>query len=488
MFFILILLLSRFTVLKVYPQMQKNYLETFTDKDYSLKIVLPNIEKAIFSEENKRDSYQFNITLAELPKTNTFLIPLETIGLQFYYQPPLNEELNPKDYAYINATHALNDKGEVIIYRADPGSYAVYKDKVGVGETGKLYHISVPVCYDAKGDSTRAILHITKNLLQITVNAEWLAKAAYPVVIDPTFGYTSIGGTADNGVYKNYCYVCQFTNNAGAGTVTKITGYVGGAWGGANADVNAVIYNDNAGTTNNLLASSVTTDLPATAAWVDFTVSAIVSDSTIYYLGLAVANIADAKGYYDSGAANQWRRSNAGYPAPNPFTGPSQTAARIYSFYATIEAAANPESVSLELNDPADTATVTEFAQIMNYTPTLIGSDSFHNATLYVNNTGVISNQTVIQNATINSLGYTFSSNGTYLWDVLLYNSTHSVWAINGNFTLTVAVYEPDPTPTPTSSPSGELEDEDTGFLIAAVIISVVLAATVCLILFRKVD
>lgn len=102
--------------------------------------------------------------------------------------------------------------------------------------------------------------------------------------------------------------------------------------------------------------------------------------------------------------------------------------------------AGEDESVSLVLNAPADDAEVNEFSQIMNYTPVLYGSDKFYNATLYVNNTAVAYNATALVNNTLNSISYTFSSNGTFVWDVLVWNSTHGVFSSNGNWTVVVSV------------------------------------------------
>lgn len=112
------------------------------------------------------------------------------------------------------------------------------------------------------------------------------------------------------------------------------------------------------------------------------------------------------------------------------------------------------ESISIELNAPLNGSTVSAYACNFNYTPTLLGSDSFQNASLIVNGSLVASNQTALVNATVNTISYTLPSNGTYLWNVQVFNSTVSVFA-SENFTLTVGVYvPPEPTPSPTVSPS----------------------------------
>ncbi len=74
------------------------------------------------------------------------------------------------------------------------GSYAVYKKETLVGEgTGKLCHIHRPLIIDARGRKIWGELSVAKNELHITMPEQWLAQAAYPVVIDPVIGTTTVG-------------------------------------------------------------------------------------------------------------------------------------------------------------------------------------------------------------------------------------------------------------------------------------------------------
>ena len=74
------------------------------------------------------------------------------------------------------------------------GSYAVYKKETLIGEgTGKLCHIHRPEIIDARGRRCWGELSIVGNSLCITIPEQWLAEAAYPVVVDPTVGTTTIG-------------------------------------------------------------------------------------------------------------------------------------------------------------------------------------------------------------------------------------------------------------------------------------------------------
>jgi hypothetical protein len=74
------------------------------------------------------------------------------------------------------------------------GSYAVYKKETFIGEgTGKLCHIHRPEIIDAQGRRCWGDLFITGNRLCVVIPEPWLAAAAYPVIVDPIIGLSSLG-------------------------------------------------------------------------------------------------------------------------------------------------------------------------------------------------------------------------------------------------------------------------------------------------------
>jgi hypothetical protein len=85
------------------------------------------------------------------------------------------------------------------------GSYAVYhktkRDHV-IGQTnyatGKAFHIYRPKVWDADGNEIWAELSYADGTLSVTVPQSFLDSAVYPVRVDPTFGYTSLGATGNN--------------------------------------------------------------------------------------------------------------------------------------------------------------------------------------------------------------------------------------------------------------------------------------------------
>ncbi|MCW4024079.1 MAG: hypothetical protein NWF01_03475 [Candidatus Bathyarchaeota archaeon] len=104
------------------------------------------------------------------------------------------------------------------------------------------------------------------------------------------------------------------------------------------------------------------------------------------------------------------------------------------------------------LNQPVNLSTIHTYACNFVYTPTWQNADIV-SASLFVNGSLVQSNQSAVINGEANFFSYTFSENGTYVWNVQVSNGTHVVVA-NQNFVLTTSVDGSEPTPTPPPFPS----------------------------------
>src|SRR3990167_7285944 len=136
---------------------------------------------------------ELEILLKEKPDTNKFVFQIDGAeNLDFFYQPPL--------------TQADTDE---ISYRPDNvvGSYAVYhktKRDHRKGSTnyavGKFAHIYRPKAIDANGVGVWAELNYESGTLSVIVPQSFLDGAVYPVKVDPTFGYTSIGGSNSSNI------------------------------------------------------------------------------------------------------------------------------------------------------------------------------------------------------------------------------------------------------------------------------------------------
>lgn len=147
---------------------------------------------ARFYEKDTGDEdggFEFDVVLNSKPASNVLTWTIQHKELDFFYQPALTEQ---------EIAEGASRPENVI------GSYAVYhkskkNNRVGGNEyrTGKAFHIYRPHAVDANGNETWCDLNIDTdtNLMTVTVPQDFVNSAAYPVIVDPTFGYTSAGAS-----------------------------------------------------------------------------------------------------------------------------------------------------------------------------------------------------------------------------------------------------------------------------------------------------
>lgn len=238
---------------------------------------------------------EWEIILNSAPNVHSFSFPISTSGLKFYYQDTLMDH-------------------ESLSYRPDSviGSYAVYhstkrnglKNSNGTMDnygTGKAFHIYRPKAWDSDGDTVWCELLIDEKQshLTITIPQDFLDRAKYPVIVDPTFGTTGVGATTYllNG---NNVRHCRYTMGATGGTVDSIAIYIDEDGGGVN--VGGAIYDESSGC-NNLIDSS-TAQIAVGAydeGWLMFTsaATATLSGATDYWIS-ACADAATYMRYDDN--------------------------------------------------------------------------------------------------------------------------------------------------------------------------------------------
>ena len=159
------------------------------------------------SDIGEYGSFEFEIVFENKPSFNSITINVNFTNLKFYYQPPLYEEYGfsepfSNSTFSVNATHVMrliNGTWVNEVYRPENvvGSYAVYHAYKMNNEykAGKAFHIYRPKLIDAEGKTAWAELSVDekRGVLTITLPQEFLDNAVYPVTIDPTFGYDTIG-------------------------------------------------------------------------------------------------------------------------------------------------------------------------------------------------------------------------------------------------------------------------------------------------------
>lgn len=306
---------------------------TYKHKDYDVVMY----DRPEVSEDG---GFEFEWILPKKPSSNVLKTTIQTKGLKFFYQPPITPE---------EVAEGVVRPENVV------GSYAVYHNsKGGINnangmeyKAGKAFHIFRPKVKDVNGQETWGNLNINEQTgeLTVTIDQSWLDNAVYPVVVDPTFGYTTIGGSKIAGT--QLISACFFTTSE-AGTLTTISSYSKASGASSTRPHAAAIYTNVSGEANGKVAEdSGNVTLTTTASWWDNSISASINNATIYWL----ANWTDTSSggrdvYYDSGSTNQ-RESGSGstfesWPATTFVT--SVFTARQVSIYATYTAAAGTVS------------------------------------------------------------------------------------------------------------------------------------------------
>lgn len=278
--------------------------------------------------QNEHGGTEFEVVLKERPPSNVLTFDIETQGLEFYYQP----ELTQKEID-AGAFRPENVVGSYAVYHATRTNMHRTKEDAEKYKTGKAFHIYRPKVVDASGNETWGELNIDarKGIMTITINKEWLDGAVYPITVDPTFGYETIGGTSWGLMFDNILG-SKFTCTE-SGTADSITCYFLILMSGT---LQCAIYDSSLVLVGGTEQKTVDSD-----GWYTFNFSAPKPSLSAadYWL---VAGGTDAYEWiqYDAGAANQWMYSSGPVPPwPDTLT-PIHYYAYKQSIYCTYTAAA----------------------------------------------------------------------------------------------------------------------------------------------------
>jgi hypothetical protein len=146
-------------------------------------------------------------------------------------------------------------------------------------------------------------------------------------------------GNQNQGIYNastfGGIFVSNFTSPADLGTINQILVYL--ATGGAN--VTAVMYSDNNGMPDVLLATSEQVNLEGTSAcWVSFDVSYVGTPNTVYWLGIVFQN---AGTYYYTDVSGKALYTATNIDASSQFFAGTADQPRSLSVYALYTSAAS---------------------------------------------------------------------------------------------------------------------------------------------------
>jgi len=309
-----------------------------------IKYITPDYEVHQYDKPNVAEDggFEFEWVLNKKPKSNVLTATLQSKDLVFEYQQELSlEEVERKR------------RPENIV-----GSYAVYHktkqsnySKLGGKnyKIGKAFHIYRPEATDANGNKTWCDLNINVELgvLTVTVPDKWLQKAKYPVVVDPTFGYTSIGGSSQWD-YGNRFFGVTYPAPAD-GVIDSIHVYTQAYYAGTTYLKGVVTDNSLSILTNGV--ADIASYNYGTLSWVEsaFSTSPTISNSSNYTLGFVANNLTWM--YYDNiGGVDYVYDSTNSYASPQNPTGGASTGTR-FSIYATYTSAAALEQEGFAFGD-----------------------------------------------------------------------------------------------------------------------------------------
>ena len=309
------------------------------------------------SKDLPEGGYEIDVVYPKKPSSNIVTMNIASDGLNFSYQPPLNEETIP-EATWCTETQCFDEKDTLIMERPENviGSYAVYfKDGISGDysqtrhnnyKTGKAFHIYRPRITDSAGASTWGTMNIDQGVLTITVPQDFLDSAEYPVTVDPTFGYTSVGATLatiTDGIIRLSATHAAPEN----GTINTLHFYSGYSGSGTNCLVRPVLYKDS---DLSLVTyggeNSYSTPAPGTEEWktLDITDASLTS-GTNYDLGVWVNSTSGGNACryrYDTDASYSLKSDTYTYHATNAPADPavidSTLTSRRMSLYGTYTA------------------------------------------------------------------------------------------------------------------------------------------------------
>lgn len=287
--------------------------KTLSFEGNKIKFGTPKISFEMFdvpATAQDEGGYKYIWYLNEKPASNIISFDIETSGLDFFYQPALNEEMKNENCW----TSACTETDCCDSHRPENvvGSYAVYhQTKGGMNnkdgkeyKTGKAFHIYRPHIIDAEGKETWGNLHIENGIYSVEIPQDFLDKAVYPIKSNDTVGYGSVGASSSNST--NGSYIGRRYAAASGGNVVSMSFY--GRQTGSGKLVKTGIYDIQASSV--LLVELHATALPGSAGWLTldsfYTGSGYtIVNATTYNIGYVIQD-ATCYTYYDTSGIGEY--------------------------------------------------------------------------------------------------------------------------------------------------------------------------------------
>jgi hypothetical protein len=267
---------------------------------------------------------KFDIILNEKPDTNTFCYTVEGAeNYIFTYQPALT----PKEIA-----DGMQRPENII------GSYAVYHNSLKNNQykTGKAFHIERPQVWSLSNDTDKKLAQLTYENGKLCVIApqSFLDTADYPVRIDPTLGYTSVGASrGDPGAGADYAIIMPLTTSVDMSDITSVSWYASSS---VAVNSSAAIYTASSTSFNPYTVSSSTqgTISNPTGSWntynFDGTFAYATTSNSLF--SVLVVDQAKAEIYYDNVSVGSYYTTGTIWSQPPPSINNMNVNAKGYIF------------------------------------------------------------------------------------------------------------------------------------------------------------
>jgi hypothetical protein len=286
---------------------------------------------------------EYEIVLKTKPASNKITLALDfPDGLMFAYQDTLENDY--KNGVMVDPGQTL---AEYLAGTTRPkdveGSYAVYwKKRNNQYRTGKFCHIYRPTATDDNSNETYCNIAIVGKTLTIEMPQAWLDGAVFPVVVDPTLGYNTVGGTVGGNSdrsYANFGGTVADDTVSLTGEITVLHFYHQANWTSGET-MYIGLYDESGSEPNNVVGQTTALSVNG-AAWSNWDVSGEdwgVTNGNDYYVSAnAAVNPSGGAWTYDTGVtgAGSWYYAAAGpLQDPWPVAGDNWLAGVFLSMYA----------------------------------------------------------------------------------------------------------------------------------------------------------
>lgn len=310
---------------------------------------------------------EWDIVLETITATNTYSLKVDST-LEWYYQPSLTDEYLQEDCEVWTPTYVRLKNGQEFSRPENvTGSYAVYGLGWGnIYKTGKYMHVYRPRVYDLRGEWVWGELSYMDGVLTVTVDQNWLTSKdrVYPIIIDPSFGYDTQGGSS-----TGFGQAAVFASNHVLGVNADVTQIGMYCTDSTAANAKAAIYDHEVGddTPENLDGTTSETNVGA-VAWYIFDFNPDITEASDEYWLAGFASDADFDIYYDSGGDSEWyAKAYNGFDDPWTDVG-SNAGTFQWSIYANYTVAGGNNA---PINDAATITNMDDgdnlYAQLRNY-------------------------------------------------------------------------------------------------------------------------